>query len=83
MKESENVSKTPIALTKKSESSGMLGLLPFSGLGFDLRPVMARRINVRVVGREETRPAESPPVDFVLPSGRRLQLRLGQEIRGR
>lgn len=83
MKKSENVSKTPIALSQKSESFGMPGMLPFSGLGFDLRPVLARRICVRLVGREETRPAESPPVDFVLPSGRWLQLRLGQEIRGR
>ncbi|WP_177193091.1 hypothetical protein [Desulfomicrobium apsheronum] len=83
MKKSENVSKTPIPLSQKSESSGMQGLLPFSGLGFDLRPVLTRRISVRLIGREATRPAELPLVDFVLPSGRRLQLRLGQEIRGR
>ncbi len=57
-------------------------MLPFSGLGFDLAPVLTRHISVMVVKCEECRVA-SPLFDTPLPSGRWLQLRLGREIRGR
>jgi hypothetical protein len=61
----------------------MQSMLPFSGLGFDLRPVLTRRVRVRIIGSRVARPVAPPKVDSVLPSGRWLQLRLGREIRGR
>jgi hypothetical protein len=57
-------------------------MLPFAGLGFDLGMVLTRKIRLQVVGRVERRTAP-PPCDVPFPSGRRLQLRLGREIRGR
>jgi len=83
MEKSERVSKIPTSFAQGSNPFRNQGMLPFSGLGFDLRPVLTRRIRVRVVSREETLFEETPLFDCVLPSGRWLQVRLGREIRGR
>ena len=83
MKKSEDVSKSATLRAQKMQTCRMESMLPFSGLGFDLRPVLARRIHLSVVGNEEPRQVEPPRHGYVLPAGRRLQLRLGREIRGR
>jgi hypothetical protein len=83
MEKSENVSTIPSSFTQDFGPSPQADMLPFSGLGFDLRRVMARRIRVATVGNEDAPVAAPPMFDTVIPSGRRLQLRLGREIRGR
>jgi hypothetical protein len=57
-------------------------MLPFNGLGFDLAAVLTAPVEVTIVGAAK-RPAVRPPVDTPFPSGRRLQIGLGREIRGR
>jgi hypothetical protein len=59
-----------------------LGDMPFSGLGFNLGPVLATTIRLRIVAGAE-RTVAPPPRDAMRPAGRWLQLRLGREIRGR
>jgi hypothetical protein len=83
MKKSENASKIWASFTQESEPSGTQSMLPFSGLGFDLRPVLTRRVRVRMIGIGVALFVAHCEFDSVLPSGRWLQLRLGQEIRGR
>ena len=82
MEKSENVSKLLQSTAGKDNASLYQGMLPFSGLGFDLGQVLAVRVKVVRLDREARRPA-TPPPDAPLPSGRWLQLRLGREIRGR
>lgn len=82
MENSENAS---INFASRPESDGKTlaaGLLPFSGLGFDLGPVLARRIRVMTVESAPRIALPSSPC-VPLPSGRRLQLAYGREIRGR
>ena len=83
MEKSENVSKILITSARKSGSIPTMGPLPFAGLGFDLSPVMTRRVVVKVVGACLAQGARRPVSDTPLPSGRRLQISLGREIRGR
>jgi hypothetical protein len=82
MEKSENVSNFPKTPTRSSGRTPKAGALPFDGLGFDLGPVLTRRVTVVALGSEARRP-EPPTADAPLPSGRWLQLRLGREIRGR
>ncbi len=83
MKKSEDVSKSTTPRAQTMAPCRMECMLPFSGLGFDLRPVLTRHIRLSVVGREKPRQAEPPRHGYALPAGRWLQLRLGREIRGR
>jgi hypothetical protein len=83
MKKSEDASRSTTFSARQTNAFQPEGLLPFSGLGFDLRPVLTRRIRLIVVQGEKARHVEPPRHGYVLPSGRWLQLRLGQEIRGR
>ena len=83
MKKSEDVSKSTTLGAQKKKTCRMECPLPFSGLGFDLRPVLTRRIRLSVVGSKEPRQVNPPRHGYVLPAGRWLQLRLGREIRGR
>ena len=82
MEKSENVSKLYPSSTRQSGPYPLRDMLPFSGLGFDLAPVLTRKISVVTVDREGCRTVW-PLFDTVRPSGRWLQLRLGREIRGR
>ncbi len=62
----------------------MHGLLPFSGLGFDLGAFPKVRVLIRMAESESGSFARTRPIlDVPLPSGRRLQISLGREIRGR
>ena len=82
MEKSENVSQIPMTSARKSGQAPTLDPLPFAGLGFDLRRILVRRVAVMKVGERLalfTRPASDTP----LPSGRRMQISLGREIRGR
>ena len=83
MKKSEDVSKTTTPCAQKKQVHRSDCMLPFFGLGFDLRPVASRRIRLRVVESGESRPIQPPRHEYALPAGRWLQLRLGREIRGR
>jgi hypothetical protein len=82
MEKSENASAIRLPQSGQDERAALGDMLPFAGLGFDLGPILTCRIRLRVVAREERREAP-PPCDAPFPSGRRLQLRLGREIRGR
>jgi len=83
MENSEHVSTSSSSFAQDFGPSPMADMLPFSGLGFDLRVVLARRIRVATIGKEGAPVAVPPLFDTVLPYGKRLQLRLGREIRGR
>ncbi|MGE4441365.1 MAG: hypothetical protein AB7D27_07750 [Desulfomicrobium sp.] len=83
MKKSEDVLKSTTPHAQKKQTCRTECMLPFFGLGFDLRPVVARRIRLRVVESGESRRIEPPRHEYALPAGRWLQLRLGREIRGR
>lgn len=56
--------------------------LPFAGLGFDLGALPTVRIKVMAV-EPVGLPAAAPRFDIPFPSGRRLHIALGREIRGR
>lgn len=83
MEKSENVSTIPSSFAQDFGPSPLADMLPFSGLGFDLRLVPARRLRVTTMGNQGATVAAPLLFDTVLLSGRRLQLRLGREIRGR
>ena len=82
MEKSENVSQLPMTSARKSGQAPIVEPIPFAGLGFDLRRILVRRVVVMKIG-ERLAPCATPPCDTPLPSGRRLQISLGREIRGR
>ena len=84
MEKSETVSKLHPASTKRLEATPMHELLPFSGLGFDLGALLKVRVLIRMAEPEPGCFARTRPIlDVPIPSGRRLQISLGREIRGR
>ena len=82
MEKSETVSKTCPSGARNSGQSPAVDMLPFSGLGFDLQAVLTAGAAVRIVGPAKE-PAAAPRLDTPFPSGRRLLISLGREIRGR
>lgn len=83
MENSEHVSTPPICQVQGSGQRPVADMLPFSGLGFDLGSVPAGRIRAATAKDADAPVAAFPLSDTPFPSGKRLQLRLGREIRGR
>lgn len=83
MENPEHVSTPPICHAQDSGQRPAADMLPFSGLGFDLGSVPAGRIRAAVPENDDAPLAAFPLSDTPFPSGKRLQLRLGREIRGR
>jgi len=82
MEKSEHASKNFASRPGLDAPKQAAEVLPFAGLGFDLGPVLARRIRVMTV--ESVLRTAPPPLPCVpAPSGRWLQMRLGREVRGR
>ena len=82
MEKSETVSKVCPLGTRNYVQSPSWDMLPFSGLGFDLQAVLTAGTSVRTAGPARE-PVAAPRIDTPFPSGRRLLIRLGREIRGR
>ena len=82
MEKSETVSKVCPSGARNYGQSPSWDMLPFSGLGFDLQAVLTAGTVVRPVGPMK-KPAVAPRLDTPFPSGRRLLISLGREIRGR
>jgi hypothetical protein len=84
MEKSEKVSKLYPASAQLSGAAPKHELLPFSGLGFDFGAFPSAGAITRVAEPEPGDFARTRPnLDIPLPSGRRLQISLGREIRGR
>ena len=82
MEKSETVSNVRPSEARICGQPPKSDMLPFSGLGFDLDAVLTAPIEVTAV-RRARRETVRPHVDTPFPSGRRLQIGLGREIRGR
>lgn len=82
MEKSETVSKVCPSEARNYGQFPTRDMLPFSGLGFDLKTVLTAVTVVRTVGSMK-KPAVAPRLDTPFPSGRRLLISLGREIRGR
>lgn len=82
MEKSETVSKVRPSKARVCGLPPVGDMLPFTGLGFDLEAVLTAPIEAKAL-KAAGSPAARPPVDTPFPSGRRLQIGLGREIRGR
>ena len=82
MEKSETVSKVCSSGARNYGQFPNWDMLPFSGLGFDLQAVLTARTVVRTVCSTKM-PVVAPRLDTPFPSGRRLLISLGREIRGR
>ena len=82
MEKSETVSKVCPSGARNYGQFPTRDMLPFSGLGFDLQAVLTTGTVVRSVGHMK-KPVVAPRLDTPFPSGRRLLISLGREIRGR
>jgi len=82
MEKSETVSKVCPSGARNYGQFPTRDMLPFSGLGFDLQAALTAVTVVRTVGSVK-KPAVAPRLDTPFPSGRRLLISLGREIRGR
>ena len=82
MEKSETVSKVCPPGARNYGQFPTRDMLPFSGLGFDLQAVLTAGTVVRPVGHMK-KPVVAPRLDTPFPSGRRLLISLGREIRGR
>ncbi len=82
MEKSEKISTVRPRDDRRPGQSPVTDALPFSGLGFDLGALPTVRLKVMAV-EPVGPPAVTPRFDIPFPSGRRLQIALGREIRGR